>query len=92
VKWYDGYGDVEAVMYMRELLDTRNDADANFAYAYKFVRDGEDIEDIEVNCDWSTDDTGWGSHLDDYVNEMLDVEVSVNFYINQKEVSDTLTN
>jgi hypothetical protein len=81
VMWYDGDEDVEAVVYMRELLHSKADADEDFAYTCKFVRVGEEIEDIDVDLDWSDDANGVGSDLNDYVNEALDVHVSVSVRI-----------
>lgn len=81
VKWYSGYDDVGAVEYMQKLLCHKADADENFAYTWKFVRIGEDIDDIEVERHWSDDVNDVGSDLDDYVNEALDVHVNVSVHI-----------
>jgi hypothetical protein len=62
VKWYDGYSDVDS---HRQLLDTAVEIEGA---DYRFVRIGEDYEDIEIRSG------GDGDHC---LYELLDVARSI---------------
>jgi len=50
VKWYRGFADVDSVYEMLEF------ATENFTVAWRLVRIGEEIDDIEVESEWADDD------------------------------------
>lgn len=85
VKWYEGYEDVEAVNRMLELLKELGDANEDFTWAYKFIRVGESMDDIEVSREWSDDSDAVGDLLDDFVSEILDISVEITLDIRQDE-------
>jgi hypothetical protein len=82
VKWYETDEEVKAVMWMFQFLQQLSDESEDFIYAYKFVRVGEDADDIEVERAWSEDSKTMGSALDDFVSEILDVRVEICLDIN----------
>lgn len=90
VKWYEGYTDVQAVEYMFELLremhnarkaESGDDADS-YPFAYRFLRSGEEIGDVEVSSDYEGE---IGSDFDEFLHEILHVNVEVIFDIKQDE-------
>jgi hypothetical protein len=48
VKWYELYDDVDAIMGLCDLVDTFNQERSEDVYAARFVRIGEQYNDIEV--------------------------------------------
>jgi hypothetical protein len=82
VKWYETDEKVKAVMWMFQFLQQSSDESEDFIYAYKFVRVGENTDDIEVERGWSEDSKTMGDALDDFVSEMLDVRVEICLDIN----------
>ena len=82
VKWYETYDDVKAVMWMFQFLQQSSDESEDFIYAYKFVRVGENADDIEVERGWSEDPDAVGELLDDFLIELLDVSVEIYLDIN----------
>lgn len=48
VKWYDSYSDVQAINHMQDVVANFNREREGFTYAYRFVRIGEDFDDIEI--------------------------------------------
>ena len=69
-------------MWMFQFLQQSSDESEDFIYAYKFVRVGENTDDIEVERGWSEDSKTMGDALDDFVSEMLDVRVEICLDIN----------
>jgi hypothetical protein len=60
VKWYDSYEDVQGLQHMSALVksfdDERGRGEGNlplFPFAYRFVRIGEEDQDIESDSDYS---------------------------------------
>lgn len=75
VKWYDTYEDVQAVEFMHQICAKFDAEREAFSYAYKFIRVGEEIEDIEIRSDHGNDDVS--SDLDEYLSDMLGVRVEI---------------
>lgn len=49
VKWYEDYEDVRIILSVMDELDTlQNPNDDNTGYGYKFLRIGEDNDDVET--------------------------------------------
>lgn len=48
VKWYSDYSDVQAINHMQDVVANFNGEREDFAYAYRFVRIGEDFDDVEI--------------------------------------------
>lgn len=80
-KWYSDFEDVQAMEYMHTLLEERANADDSFRYARRFVRVGEEIDDIEREGEWSDDSERVGENLHDLLHELLDVRVEINLDI-----------
>lgn len=75
VKWYDTYEDVQAVEYMKHLCFKFDAERESFHYAYKFVRCGEEVEDVEISAHESAG--AQGADLADYLSESLGVRVEI---------------
>ena len=69
-------------MWMFQFLQQSSDESEDFIYAYKFVRVGENADDIEVERGWSEDPDAVGELLDDFLIELLDVSVEIYLDIN----------
>lgn len=52
VKWYETYDDVIGFEHMREVVEMFNEerGDVDFPYAYRFIRIGENVDDIQVDA------------------------------------------
>ena len=57
IKWYDSYGEVQGYEYLLTLVDKFN-AERNMEVEYRFIRLGEDHNDIEVREEY-TDGKLW---------------------------------
>lgn len=85
VKWYPDYEDVGAVEHMFEVIKTRYEADyPNFPFAWKRIRVGEDISDIEVEIEYA-DDCETSDLLDTFIQDRFYVSVDITHEIQQDE-------
>ena len=91
VKWYDTYPDVqgfEAIMpLVRSFAEERG-----MKYAYRHIRVGEEIDDVEIDCD---ENEGVSEDLADFLADALYVNRSIENELTLEptndNVSDTLT-
>ena len=85
VKWYPDYEDVEAVEHMFEVIKTRYEADhPNFPFAWKRIRVGEDVSDIEVESEYA-DDCETSDLLDTFIQDRFYISVDITHGIQQDE-------
>ena len=49
-KWYDDYEDIQAYQHITTVCQQFANERENFAYAYRFVRGGEEHDDIDTEC------------------------------------------
>lgn len=83
VKWYESYADVQAIESMFSLVETfsleRSDGDGTartgFPYAWRKIRTGEELNDIDITHESSPDEEG--SRLSDMLWERLSARVDV---------------
>ena len=79
VKWYDSYDDVKGLSALPKLAETFWE-ERGLPYAYRFIRVGEEYEDIEVSCNesaWADQDDKTGSHLADLLCDALQVQTTI---------------
>ena len=79
VKWYDSYDDVKGFEALTKLAETFWE-ERNMPYAYRFIRIGEEDNDIEISCnesDCGGQDDVQGSRLADTLADALYVSRSV---------------
>ena len=78
VKWYDSYDDVKGLSALPKLAETFWE-ERGLPYAYRFIRVGEEHEDIEISCNESgTDETEkTGDILADLLTDALQVQTTV---------------
>ena len=91
VKWYDSYDDVKGFEALTKLAETFW-AERNVPYAYRFIRIGEEANDIEISCNESEDDVQ-GSRLADTLADALYIstEIQNGLEFANDNVSDSLT-
>ena len=91
VKWYDSYDDVKGFEALTKLAETFW-AERNVPYAYRFIRIGEEANDIEISCNESEDDVQ-GSRLADTLADALYIstEIQNELKFANDNVSDSLT-
>ena len=91
VKWYDSYDDVKGFEALTKLAETFW-AERNMPYAYRFIRIGEEANDIEISCNESEDDVQ-GSRLADTLADALYIstEIQNGLEFANDNVSDSLT-
>ena len=89
-KWYEMFEDVQAAHYLAELCQTfYQERGDEFAYAYKFIRIGEETGDIEHDSHESNNalgqlmademnDHAWSVQMIEVVDKGKDVRVSLN--------------
>ena len=80
VKWYEYYDDVKGFEALTKLAETFW-AERNVPYAYRFIRIGEEDNDIEISCnesDCGGHDDNRGDELSDLLADALYVSRSVN--------------
>ena len=74
VKWYRSYDDVKGFEALPKLAETFWEK-RNMPYAYRFIRIGEEYEDIQISCNESDygehDDDVQGSRLSDTLADAL---------------------
>ena len=94
VKWYDSYEDVTGLEALTKLAETFWE-ERGLPYAYRFIRVGEEYEDIEVSCnESSTDETEkTGDILADILTDALQVQTTITNEIDfaNDNVSESLT-
>jgi len=95
VKWYDSYDDVKGFEALTKLAETFW-AERNMPYAYRFIRIGEEANDIEISCnesDCGGQDDVQGSHLADTLADALYIstEIQNGLEFANDNVSDSLT-
>ena len=79
VKWYDSYDDVKGFEALTKLAENFWE-ERNMPYAYRFIRIGEEDNDIEISCnesDCGGQDDVQGSRLADTLADALYVSRSV---------------
>ena len=84
VKWYDNYEDVTGFGALTKLAETFWE-ERGLPYAYRFIRVGEEYEDIEVSCnesDCGGHDDKTGSHLADLLADALQVQTTITNEVN----------
>jgi len=91
VKWYGNYDDVKGFEALTKLAETFW-AERNMPYAYRFIRIGEEDNDIEISCNESEDDVQ-GSRLADTLADALYIstEIQNGLEFANDNVSDSLT-
>jgi len=91
VKWYDTYDDIKGFEALTKLAETFW-AERNMPYAYRFIRIGEEANDIEISCNESEDDVQ-GSRLADTLADALYIstEIQNGLEFANDNVSDSLT-
>lgn len=79
VKWYADYTDVKAVMHMMEVIKMLGESeDSKFCYAYRFLRVGEEIADIEDEVGGSQEDeAGWYDETSEAMVDLLESSMFV---------------
>ena len=75
-KWYDGYEDVQGIEYMLTLADQFHE-ERDMPIAHRFIRTGEEIDDIEVREEHGGDDGGLIEKLWDGMQLSRSVEVTL---------------
>ena len=95
VKWYDSYDDVKGLSALPKLAETFWE-ERGLPYAYRFIRVGEEYEDIEVSCNesaWADQDDKTGSHLADLLPDALQVQTTITNEVHfaNYNVSESLT-
>ena len=94
VKWYDHLDDVKGLSALTKLAETFWE-ERGLPYAYRFVRVGDEYEDIEVSCNESssneTDKTG--DILADLLADALQVHTTITNEVHfaNDNVSESLT-
>ena len=83
VKWYDSYDDVKGLSALPKLAETFWE-ERGLPYAYRFIRVGEEYEDIEVSCNESDSNEidKTGSHLADLLGDALQVQTTITNEVN----------
>ena len=84
VKWYDSYDDVRGFSALPKLAETFWE-ERGLPYAYRFIRVGEECEDIEVSCnesDCGGHDDKTGSHLADLLADALQIQTTISNEVN----------
>ena len=79
VKWYDAYDDVKGFEALTKLAESFWE-ERNMPYAYRFIRIGEEDNDIEISCnesDCGGHDDNRGDELSDLLADALYVSRSV---------------
>ena len=91
VKWYDSYDDVKGFEALTKLAENFWE-ERNMPYAYRFIRIGEEDNDIEISCNESEDDVQ-GSRLADTLADALYISRQINNEVEfaNDNVSDSLT-
>ena len=80
VKWYEYYDDVKGFEALTKLAETFW-AERNVPYAYRFIRIGEEDNDIEISCnesDCGGQDDVRGSRLADTLADALYISRQIN--------------
>jgi len=95
VKWYGNYDDVKGFEALTKLAETFW-AERNMPYAYRFIRIGEEANDIEISCnesDCGGQDDVQGSRLADTLADALYIstEIQNGLEFANDNVSDSLT-
>jgi len=68
-KWYEDYEDIQGYEHIETICHMFRDEDKDFAYAYKFVRVGEEIDDIAMDSNES--DNPEGEAMQDYLMDVV---------------------
>lgn len=95
VKWYGTYDDVKGFEALTKLAETFW-AERNVPYAYRFIRIGEEDNDIEISCnesDCGGHDDNRGDELSDLLADALYIstEIQNGLEFANDNVSDSLT-
>lgn len=95
VKWYEYYDDVKGFEALTKLAETFW-AERNVPYAYRFIRIGEEDNDIEISCnesDCGGHDDNRGDELSDLLADALYIstEIQNGLEFANDNVSDSLT-
>ena len=80
VKWYEDYDDVKGFEALPKLAETFW-AERNMPYAYRFIRIGEEDNDIQISCnesDCGGQDDVQGSRLADTLADALYISRHIN--------------
>ena len=75
-KWYDSYEDVQGLEYMLTLADQFHE-ERDMPIAHRFIRTGEELDDIEVREDHGGDDGNLIEKLWDGMQLSRSVEVTL---------------
>ena len=94
VKWYDSYDDVKGFSALPKLAETFWE-ERGLPYAYRFIRVGEEYEDIEVSCNESSSNEieKTGDILADLLGDALQVQTTITNEVHfaNDNVSESLT-
>jgi len=94
VKWYDSYDDVKGLSALPKLAETFWE-ERGLPYAYRFIRVGEEDNDIEVSCNESSSNETekTGDILADLLTDALQVQTTITNEVHfaNDNVSDSLT-
>ena len=77
VKWYDSYEDVQGIMHMLSLVDTFYEERDEMQVAHRFVRIGEEQEDIEERYEIGNDQGTLIDKLWEGISIIRNVEVTL---------------
>ena len=69
---------------MFEVIKTRAEVDEKFPYAWKRIRVGEDVSDIEVESEYA-DDCETSDLLDTFIQDRFYISVDITHGIQQDE-------
>ena len=84
VKWYPDYIDVQAVEHMFEVIKMRAEKDDEFPFAWKRIRVGEEVGDIEVDTNYN-DDCLTSDLLDTFLDDRFYVSTNIECELKQDE-------
>tara|TARA_R110000803_G_scaffold61611_1_gene121537 strand:- start:1125 stop:1601 length:477 start_codon:yes stop_codon:yes gene_type:complete len=95
IKWYDNYDDVKGFEALTKLAENFWE-ERNMPYAYRFIRIGEEDNDIEISCnesDCNGSDDNRGDKLADTLADALYISRQINNELEfaNDNVSDSLT-
>ena len=94
VKWYGSYDDVKGFEALTKLAETFWE-ERGLPYAYRFIRVGEEDNDIEVSCNESSSNETekTGDILADLLTDALQVQTTITNEVHfaNDNVSDSLT-
>ena len=77
IKWYDSSEDVQGILHMLSLMEHFYENRDEMQMAYRFVRIGEEMDDIEERCERGTGDGTLIDKLWEGINIHRNVEVTL---------------